>query len=54
MEFPGDGEQVNPETGEVRPAHIPVRPTHYKSSQTGALLEVENPEIWVYPEVEKS
>jgi hypothetical protein len=27
-----------------------VLPSHYKSPQTGVLLEVENPSIWVYPE----
>ena len=45
-----DGEQVDPETGEVTPPRIAVLPTHYKSPQTGALLEVENPHVWVYPE----
>lgn len=46
----GHGEEVDPETGEVSPARVAVLPTHYKSPQTGALLEVENPHIWVYPE----
>ncbi|WP_407681515.1 AAA family ATPase [Profundibacter amoris] len=53
MEFPGDGEQVDPDTGEVQPARIPVRPTHFKSPRTGALLEVENPEIWVYAQEDR-
>ena len=44
---------TDPETGEVSPARVAVLPTHYKSPQTGALLEVENPHIWVYPEGER-
>jgi hypothetical protein len=50
MEIPADGEEIDPITGEVLPATIDVLPTHYKSPQTGALLEVENPTVWVYPE----
>lgn len=53
MVMPTDGEDVDPATGEVTPASIPVLPTHYKSLQTGALLEVENPQVWVYPEGER-
>ena len=41
---------VDPDTGEVFPVHIPVRPSHYKCAQTGAVLPVENPEIWVRQE----
>ena len=36
---------TDPDTGEVFPAHIPVRPSHYKCAQTGAVLPVENPDI---------
>ena len=43
---------VDPDTGEVFPVHIPVRPSHYKCAQTGAVLPVENPEIWVRQERE--
>jgi hypothetical protein len=50
MELATEGEAVDPETGEVSQAHVPVRPSHYKCPQTGALLPVENPAIWVYPE----
>jgi len=50
MVMPMDGEEVDPETGEVTPPRVAVLPTHYKSPQTGALLEVENPHVWVYPE----
>lgn len=52
MAMPGDGDAVDPETGQVMPATIAVLPTHYKSSQSGALLEVENPHVWVYPKGE--
>jgi len=49
MEIPA-GKEIDPETGEV--AHLMKRllPTHFKESQTGAILPVENPEIWVYSE----
>ena len=50
MTIPVDGEAVDPITGEVATTSISVLPTHYKSPQTGALLEVENPLVWVYPE----
>jgi hypothetical protein len=53
MTIPVDGEDVDPTTGEVPPVGITVLPTHYKSPQTGALLEVENPLVWVYPEGER-
>ncbi|WP_035026555.1 AAA family ATPase [Gemmobacter nectariphilus] len=53
MVMPSGAEEVDPETGEVSPAHVAVLPTHYKSPQTGALLEVENPHVWVYPEGER-
>jgi hypothetical protein len=43
-------ELVDPNTGEVFPTVTPVRPSHYKCAQTGAVLPVENPDIWVYPE----
>jgi hypothetical protein len=29
---------------------IKAVPSHYKCPQTGAILQVENPDIWVYPE----
>ncbi|NEX48355.1 AAA family ATPase [Pseudotabrizicola algicola] len=53
MVMPTGGEEVDPETGEVCPVRVAVLPTHYKSPQTGALLEVENPHVWVYPEGER-
>ncbi len=44
------GENTNAETGEISQVLIPVRPTHYKSQQTGAFLPVENPKVWVTQE----
>ena len=49
MELGPAVETADPETGEITNTSRAVLPTHYKSPQTGALLEVENPEIWVYP-----
>ncbi len=42
------GEETNPETGETIAVMKRVLPTHFKESQTGANLPVENPEVWVY------
>ena len=53
MAAPTGAEAIDPDTGEVVPATIAVLPTHYKSPQTGVLLEVENPQVWVYPEGEE-
>ncbi len=53
MTAPTGAEAIDPDTGEVVPATIAVLPTHYKSPQTGVLLEVENPQVWVYPEGEE-
>ena len=50
MELGSSEELVDPSTGEVFPTVTPVRPSHYKCAQTGAVLPVENPDIWVYPE----
>ncbi|SMH50935.1 AAA family ATPase [Maritimibacter sp. HL-12] len=50
MELATGEDLADPDTGEVFPAHIRVRPSHYKCAQTGAVLPVENPEIWVRPE----
>jgi hypothetical protein len=52
MAVPGGDEIIDSGTGEVLGGEIAVLPTHYKSPQTGALLEVENPTVWVYPEGE--
>ena len=39
----------NNETGEIGLKPFPVLPSHYKCNQSGAILPVENPEVWVYP-----
>ena len=43
-------ESIDHNTGEISDGAIAVLPSHYKSPQTGALLEVENSSVWVYPE----
>jgi hypothetical protein len=43
----------DPVTGDIETETLRVLPTHYKCPQTGALLPVENPEIWVYQEDEQ-
>ena len=48
------GETVDPATGEVTPELIPVLPSHYKCPQTGAVLPVENPSVWVYQEEDEA
>jgi hypothetical protein len=47
-----DAEHVNSETGEVEPAVVKVVPTHFMCPQTGAVLPVENPDVWVDQEVD--
>ena len=53
MAAPTGAEAIDPDTGEVVATTIAVLTTHYKSPQTGVLLEVENPQVWVYPEGEE-
>jgi len=43
---------VDAETGEVTEVVHPLLPTHFKCRHTGVALEVENPNVWVYPDVE--
>jgi len=40
--------RVDPETGEVLDEPRSVPPTHYKCPMSGAVLPVEDPEVWVY------
>ena len=40
-------EAIDAETGEVTSALLKVRPTDFMCPQTGALMPVENPDIWV-------
>lgn len=47
----GTGEDaIDPDTGEATEAVVAVLPSHYKCPQTGAVLPVENPAVWVYRE----
>lgn len=41
------GESRDPISGEIIADVTPVLPTHYKFEANGALMPVENPEIWV-------
>ena len=50
MTFGPAAESVDTATGEVTQAARRVLPSHYKCAQSGLCLEVENPEVWVYPE----
>jgi len=54
MLFGTGGETVDPDTGEVTPELIPALPSHYKCPQTGAVLPVENPSVWVYQEEDEA
>ncbi|WP_018000083.1 AAA family ATPase [Paracoccus sp. N5] len=47
----GRVEQVDPETGEITGQGLAVLPSHYRCASSGAALEVENPSVWVWPEV---
>ena len=53
MEILTGEERVDPETGEIEPAHSVLLPTHYKCPQSGTVLEVEDPSAWVYPDGEE-
>jgi hypothetical protein len=45
----GPAIDVDPDTGAVTVTAPPsVLPTHYKCPQSGAVLPVENPHVWVY------
>jgi len=50
MTFGPDIESVDPQTGEVTTRARRVLPSHFKCPQSGNCLDVENPEVWVYPE----
>ncbi len=41
---------ADPDTGEAFQLVKPVQPTHYKCPQSGVVLPVENPGVWVYPQ----
>lgn len=49
----GEAEEViDGDTGEITQNIHPLLPSHFKCRQTGAVLEVENPNVWVYPDEE--
>lgn len=52
MQFGSAIETVCPETGEIETTVQRVLPSHYKCSQTGVCLPVENPNLWVYADGE--
>jgi hypothetical protein len=52
MEIPTGEEIVDPDTGEISNDMRQLLPTHFKQSGNGAILPVENPSVWVYPEEE--
>ena len=45
---------VDLDTGEITSELIDVLPSHYKCPQTGAVLPVENPSVWVYRDTEEA
>jgi hypothetical protein len=47
MQLRTDEDCVDDETGEVLPMFIRVLPSDFMCPQSGALLPVENPEVWV-------
>ncbi len=50
MTFGPPEEAADATTGEVITTTRKVLPSHYKCPQSGAFFDVENPEVWVYPE----
>ncbi|WP_235907807.1 AAA family ATPase [Siccirubricoccus phaeus] len=47
-------ETVDPETGEIVPTTVRVLPSHFQCPRSEALLEVENPEVWVLHDPEEA
>ncbi len=43
---------IDDDTGEVTQTIHPLLPTHFKCRQTGAVLEVESPNVWIYHDEE--
>jgi hypothetical protein len=46
-------EVVDAETGEITRATLPVLPSHFLCPQSEAILEIENPEVWVLHDPEE-
>jgi hypothetical protein len=50
----GTGEEaIDPETGEIIPGTVRVLPSHFQCPRSEALLEVENPDVWVLHDPEE-
>ena len=47
MVFRTADERLDPDTGEIEAVTVKVLPTDFMCPQTGALLTVENPDVWV-------
>ena len=47
MRLKTNKDTIDAETGEVTPMVLRVRPTDFMCPQTGALLPIENPDVWV-------
>lgn len=47
MAFRTADERLDPEPDEIEPVIVKVLPTDFMCLQTGALLTVENPNVWV-------
>ena len=43
---------IDDDTGEIKKVYKKVKPTHYKCAQSGSVLPVENPDVWVYSDTE--
>ena len=54
MELGTGKDRIDPSTGEVSPELVAILPSHHKCPQTGAVLPVENPAVWVYREEDLS
>ena len=54
MIVPGVKEVMDLDTGAVKQTQFIVKPTHYKCAENGAVLPVENPDIWVYQDEQNS
>ncbi len=53
MVLPGK-ETIDTDTGEIIHSHLVVKPTYYKCPQTGAVLPVEDPDVWIYHEEDET
>ncbi|WP_430463583.1 AAA family ATPase [Tabrizicola sp.] len=54
MRLANSRKHIDPDTGEITSELIDVLPSHYKCPQTGAVLPVENPSVWIYRDTEEA